>query len=166
MCFLQYQLWHARGDFKEIWSDKRIVEVLRSRRPRVVTEFLLVSLWRQTLVELESGDLAKIPTELISWMKELLKSVVCPATPEGRLCLAVVTALSGMDVHPDWSSIGISDEERKILEEIVKTKSIPSALLESNQQLELVNDLSELNVLINFLVNFILIFDELIKLTL
>ena len=152
MCFLQYQLWHARGDFKEIWSDKRIVEVLRSRRPRVVTEFLLVSLWRQTLVELESGDLAKIPTELISWMKELLKSVVCPATPEGRLCLAVVTALSGVDVHPEWSSVGIPDEEQKLLDEIVETKSIPSVLLESNQQLILVNELSELIIEVDNLV--------------
>ena len=152
MCFLEYQLWHVRGEFKKIWLDQRIVEVLRSRRPRVVTEFLLVSLWRQTLVELKSGDLAKIPTELISWMKELLKSVVCPSTPEGRLCLAVVTALSGVDVHPEWSSVGIPDEERKVLEGIIDTKSIPSALLESNQQLLLTNDLSDLKIEVDNLV--------------
>ena len=41
ICFLKYQLWFYQNRFTEIWEDKNISEVLRSRRPRVVSEFLL-----------------------------------------------------------------------------------------------------------------------------
>lgn len=144
LCFLEFQFLFASGDDSLIWSDRRIDDVLRSSRPRVVTEFLLVSLWRNCVIGLNVPDLVEQNQLNVDRMRHLLKSVVMPTTAEGRLCLAVVSAASGYDGPPLFSSAEISDEERNLLDQIVVTKCFPAHLV-GPQEVRISGDASVLS---------------------
>ena len=129
ICFLEFQLWHATGRDELIWGYKGIDDVIRSSRPRVVTEFLLVSLWRHCVIG-DGGVNSAVQNQVnATRMKLLLKSVVMPTTPEGRFCLAMVTALSDTPDSGVFSQVEISQNERDLLQEIISTKMIPLQLL-------------------------------------
>ncbi len=137
ICFLKYQLWFYQNRFTEIWEDKNISEVLRSRRPRVVSEFLLKSLWQLIALKMDSGNIEKISDVDLERMSQLLKVMGSPTTEEGRICLAVVTAISpNLDKSLNLE-IEISNDERLLLEEIIRTKAIPSHLLRIGANLEI-----------------------------
>jgi len=137
ICFLKYQLWFYQNKFTEIWEDKNISEVLRSRRPRVVSEFLLKSLWQLIASKMDSGDIDKISDVDLGRMSQLLKVIGSPITEEGRICLAVVVAVSSNLDKSLNLEIEISDDERLLLEEIIRTKAIPSHLLRIGANLEI-----------------------------
>jgi hypothetical protein len=129
ICFLEFQLWHTTGRDELIWGYKGIDDVIRSSRPRVVTEFLLVSLWRHCVIG-DGGVNSAVQNQVnATRMKLLLKSVVMPTTPEGRFCLAMVTALSDTPDSGVFSQVEISQDERDLLQEIISTKMIPLQLL-------------------------------------
>lgn len=129
LCFLEFQLWYTKGSDGLIWGDERIEDVIRSSRPRVVTEFLLVSLWRHCVIGDGGVNVAVQNLVNATRMKLLLKSVVMPTTPEGRFCLAMVTALSDSPDSGVFSQVDISQDERDLLHEIISTKMIPLQLL-------------------------------------
>jgi hypothetical protein len=129
LCFLEFQLWYTKGSDGLIWGDERIEDVIRSSRPRVVTEFLLVSLWRHCAIGDGGVNVAVQNLVNATRMKLLLKSVVMPTTPEGRFCLAMVTALSDTPDSGVFSQVVISQDERDLLQEIISTKMIPLQLL-------------------------------------
>lgn len=133
ICFLEFQLWHTTGHDELIWGSEGIDDVIRSRRPRVVTEFLLVSLWRHCVIGGGDANVGGQNQIIVDRMKMLLNSVVMPTTTEGRLCLAMVTALSDTPDAGVFSEIEISQEERDLLQEIIRKKSIPTQLLSAGR---------------------------------
>lgn len=139
LCFLEYQLWYAQGLHEKIWTDIRISEVIRSTRPRVVTEFLLESLWNVVISEIKFGDLQLISSEHMSNMRELLRSVNVPSSEQGRLCLAVVAASSNENLSDVFKESSLESSEYQTLKEIIETKSIPKRLLAASQKINVSN---------------------------
>ncbi len=129
LCFLEFQLWYTKGSDGLIWGDERIEDAIRSSRPRVVTEFLLISLWRHCVIGDGETNVSGQNQLALARIRLLLKSVVMPTSPEGRLCLAVVTALSDIPDSGLFSQVEISQDERDLLQEIMSTKKIPARLL-------------------------------------
>jgi hypothetical protein len=119
LCFLELQLWYTKGSDDLIWGDERVDDVLRSSRPRVVTEFLLASLWRHCLIGDGETNVSGQNQLALARVRLLLKSVVMPTSPEGRLCLAVVMALSDTPDSGVFSQVEISQDERDLLQEII-----------------------------------------------
>lgn len=137
ICFLKYQLWFNQNEFLKIWTDDNVLEILRSSRPRVVSEFLLKSLWKVIASKLCSGDVRKIDVVDIDKMSQLLKVISTPTTPEGRICLAIVTAVSSNSENRLTLDIEIDDIEKDLLNEIIRTKSLPDHLFQLDEQIEL-----------------------------
>ena len=132
-CFLEFQFWFTFGNDDLIWSDQRTEDLLRSSRPRVVTEFLLVSLWRHYVIGDGETKIAGKNQVDIARMRLLLKSVVMPTTREGRLCLAVVSAQSDNAGSGVFAESKLPQDELEILNEIIETKSIPKRLVNASE---------------------------------
>ena len=145
LCFLEYQLWFSQGMFKQIWIDERITDVVRSNRPRVVTEYLLISLWKVIISEIDRGDLSLISDEYMKNMRDLLRSVVMPSSQEGRFCLAVVSASLDEDINNVFGGSKLEESEFVVLKEILESKSIPQRLLDAPHKVAVASHESDFN---------------------
>ena len=128
--FLKLQLKQKMGRNHEIWNDQSINEVVVALRPRIVTEFLLESLWDYTRETLVSGDIAKIDQVIIDYMKRLSSSVKVPQTPQGRICAAISIAIRGGDVEQEMDLKSLEREEVDHLIHIGNLRNIPRSLLQ------------------------------------
>lgn len=127
--FLTLQLLCAQKRFSEVWSEPGIDDVLTSTRPRVVSEFLLVSIWNAMRVELLGNDLRLIPEIWIARIRKLLRTIELPQSIEGRLCLAIVLAIDDSEDERLFSMNGLDPDEIKTLNFIVNSKRLPSDLV-------------------------------------
>ena len=128
--FLELQLMQKMGRDSEIWNHPSINEFVVTARPRAVTELLLESLWNYLCSSLTSGEISSIDDLYIQRMVKLLSGIRTPQSESGRVCLAIVLALSaGSDL---LSNYDIPNVELAFLQEIIDTRKIPTALLPSN----------------------------------
>jgi len=130
-CFLELQLLSSENNHNTVWNDVRIEDVVRSNRPRVVTEFLLRSLWIFIRDQLEAGHLHEISSVYVTYMTSLLRSIVLPETPEGRICLAIINGLSSRPNFKVFDGHNLEESELQILDFIISQKQIPGHLFKS-----------------------------------
>jgi len=125
--FLELQLMQKMGRDREIWNHPSINEFVITARPRAVTEFLLESLWSYLSSSLTSGEISSIDDLHVQRMVKLLSGIRTPQSASGRICLAIVLALS---VTSDpLSNYDIPHDELDFLQTILDTKQIPVPLL-------------------------------------
>jgi hypothetical protein len=128
--FLELQLMQKMGRDQEIWSHPSINEFVVTARPRVVTEFLLESLWNYLLASLTTGEIESISDLHIQRMRKLLGGIKTPQSRSGRICLAIVLAVSAID--DSLNNYDIPDDEISDLQAIIARKMIPDSLLPSS----------------------------------
>ena len=131
--FLELQLMQKMGRDQEIWSHPSINEFVVTARPRVVTEFLLESLWKYLRASLTSGEIGSIGDLHIQRMCKLLAGIKTPQSRSGRICLAIVLAVSAID--DSLSNYDIPDDEISDLQAIIARKMIPNSLLPSSAEI-------------------------------
>ena len=127
LLFLELQLMQKMGRDQEIWNHPSINEFVVTARPRVVTELLLESLWNYLSSSLVSGDISSIDELHIRRMVKLLSGIRTPQSKSGRICLAIVLALSA--INDDLGNYDIPDDELEFLQSIIDSKSIPVPLI-------------------------------------
>ena len=128
--FLELQLKQKMGRNAEIWNHPSINEFVVTARPRAVTELLLESLWNYLRHSLGSGEVASIDDLQIQRMAKLLAGIKTPQSAAGRVCLAIVIAVSAPG--SSLSDYEIPVEEISVLQELIDNKRIPVSLLPSN----------------------------------
>ena len=124
--FLELQLMQKMGRDQEIWNHPSINEFVVTARPRAVTELLLESLWNYLSTSLTSGEISGIDDLYIQRMVKLLAGIRTPHSESGRICLAIVLALSA--VNDALSNYDIPSGELLFLQSIIDTKTIPVPL--------------------------------------
>lgn len=124
--FLELQLMQKMGRNQEIWAHPSINEFVLTARPRAVTELLLESLWNYLSSSMTSDDVSSIDELHIQRMVRLLAGIRTPHSASGRICLAIVLALTA--VNDSLSNYEIPADELTFLQSIIDTKKIPVSL--------------------------------------